>query len=129
MSMCEEHTATGRWEEDISGGEDRKKRHTQQSQPDEGAASRLSPKPMSSYFSCSTLLGRPTKVYFSNFYRCYPSNITMEEYKYIDLINKIVKIRNLGIILHCQALFFQSLNNFIFSQYFSHLRQVFFFFM
>lgn len=73
--------------------------------------SRLSPKPMSSYFSCSTLLGQPTKVlYFSIFfYRYYPSNNMMEEYKCIDLINKIVKIRNfsLGIILHCQAFFFK----------------------
>lgn len=98
-------------EEDSCWRERRTERNTIYSRANQmkAQASRLSPKPMSSYFSCSIRPAYKGVVFFYFFYRYYPSNNTMEEYKCIDLINKIVKIRNfsLGIILHCQAIFFK----------------------
>lgn len=131
MSMCAEYTAKGRWEGrgQLLKREDRKKHHIQQSQPDEGASIQAISKTNVQLFLMLYFIRPAYKgvVFFYFFYRYYPSNNTMEEYKCIDLINKIVKIRNfsLGIILHCQAIFFQILNIFTFTQYFSHLRQVF----
>lgn len=113
MPTCAEHTAKGRWEGrgQLLKRKDRKKRHIQQSQPDEGASIQAISKTNVQLFLMLYFIRSAYKgvVFFYFFYRYYPSNNMMEEYKCIDLINKIVKIRNfsLGIILHCQAFFFK----------------------